>query len=287
MCNNESSGSFDIKVNGDRCTGCGACVDTCPAHIFYMESEDIVTRYRDHCILCGHCICVCPEDAVIHSGLEASKFVEINKGVEVDKDAMYKFLRSRRSCRSFKDKEVSREELEGLVDIARFAPTAHNWQNFEFIVISDKERVERLSKITAEFYGKMADTLEENRDNLPEYLKELLHGARLNYEFSRAGKDRIFRGAPALVIVHADPTNPSAAENCHYAVAYMVLMAHGMGLGATIIGYLVGAVPHSPEIQKEIRLPGGNQVFGCVAVGYKKRRYFKMPARNPALVEWR
>ncbi|MBN1572143.1 MAG: nitroreductase family protein [Deltaproteobacteria bacterium] len=280
------SESFYIGVDVDKCTRCGACVETCPAHIFYMESEEILTRYRDHCILCGHCICVCPVDAVIHSGLETSEFVEIKKGMEIDRDTLYQFLRSRRSCRSFRDKAVPKEELETLIDTARFAPTAHNWQNFEFIVVSDKERVMRLSKITSEFYGKMADALEGNRESLPEYLKGLLHGARLNYEFSRAGKDRIFRGAPAVIVVHADPTNPSAAENCHYAVSYIVMMAKGMGLGATIIGYFVGAAPHSPEIVKEIGVPEGNQVFGCVAVGYQKSKYLKMPARNRAKVEW-
>jgi nitroreductase/NAD-dependent dihydropyrimidine dehydrogenase PreA subunit len=278
--------SFDIGVDIDKCTRCGACVDTCPAHIFYMESEEILTRYRDHCILCGHCICVCPVDAVVHSGLDMSGFVEIEKGMEIGEDAIDRFLRSRRSCRNFKDRPVEREKLEALIDVARFAPTAHNWQNFEFVVVSDKERVASLSKITAEFYGRMAESLEPNRESLPEYLKGLLHGARLNYEFYLEGKDRIFRGAPSVIVIHADPANPSAAENCHYAAAYISLMAKGMGLGATIIGYFTGAAPHSPEIVKEAGVPEGNQVFACVAVGYHRRKYLKVPARKPARVEW-
>ena len=279
--------SFDIKVNKETCTKCGACVDTCPAHIFYMESGEIENRYQEHCIMCGHCVCVCPEDAVIHPGLNTDDFVDIKKGMEIDKERLYHFLRSRRSCRAFKEKGVSRDVLEELIDIGRLAPTAHNWQNVEFIVISDKKNVEKLSKITSEFFGTMAKNLEANRESLPEYLQGLIHGAKLNYEFSQAGKDRIFRGAPAVIITHGGTANPSITENCHYAVANIVMMAHSMGLGATIIGYLVGAAPHSPEIMKQLKIPEGNQVYGCVALGYPKRKYLKMPTRNSAAVEWR
>jgi hypothetical protein len=144
----------------------------------------------------------------------------------------------------------------------------------------------RLSKMAAEFYGNLAKNLEANRESLPQYLQELIHGARLNYEFSQAGEDRIFRGAPAVIIVHANAENTSAAENCHYAVANIIMTAHAMGLASTISGYLVGAVPHSPELAKEIKMSEGNQVFGCVAVGYQKTKYLKMPPRNRAKVEW-
>lgn len=278
--------SFDINVDKDKCTRCGACVESCPAHIFYMESDEVQTRYKEHCIMCGHCICVCPADAVVHPGLDASGFVDIEGDVKIDEDLFHRFLRSRRSCRSYRDKVVSKETMEALIEAARFAPTAHNWQNFEFIAINDPEKVMKLSKMAAEFYGNLAKNLEANKESLPQYLQDLIHGARLNYDFSTAGKDRIFRGAPAVIIVHADTSNASSAENCHYAVANIIMTAHAMGLGSTISGYLVGAVPHFPELAEEIKMPEGNQVFGCVAVGYRKTKYLKMPPRNEAKVEW-
>ncbi len=45
-----------VRVDRHRCTGCGACVRTCPMDI---------TRVGDHeCIHCGRCIDVCPEKAI-------------------------------------------------------------------------------------------------------------------------------------------------------------------------------------------------------------------------------
>ena len=53
-----------IRVDRSACTGCGACVRSCP-----MD----VVRVGDHeCIHCGHCISCCPEKAI---SLKAGKIV--------------------------------------------------------------------------------------------------------------------------------------------------------------------------------------------------------------------
>ena len=51
-------------------------------------------------------------------------------------------IRSRRSVRKFKDRRVSREDLEQLVDYARLAPSGMNKQPLEFVIVDEPE-VER------------------------------------------------------------------------------------------------------------------------------------------------
>jgi nitroreductase len=46
-------------------------------------------------------------------------------------------LRSRRSCRKFSDRAVSRDLVELVVDAGRLAATARNEQPWEFVVVSD------------------------------------------------------------------------------------------------------------------------------------------------------
>lgn len=46
-------------------------------------------------------------------------------------------LKLRRSIRIFQKKQIPRKELEGIVDTARYAPTARNVQPWEFVVITD------------------------------------------------------------------------------------------------------------------------------------------------------
>jgi len=55
------------------------------------------------------------------------------------------FLLTRRSIRRFEDKEVPLDLLVKAVDVARFAPSAHNNQPWEFIIVTDKDKLEALS----------------------------------------------------------------------------------------------------------------------------------------------
>jgi len=56
-------------------------------------------------------------------------------------------LKFRRSIRLFRDKQISRADLEKLIDAARFAPTARNVQPWEFVVVTDKHKLKDLSEL--------------------------------------------------------------------------------------------------------------------------------------------
>ena len=53
-------------------------------------------------------------------------------------------IRERHSTRTeFDEKRVlSKHDLEKILDAGRWAPTAHNMQNFEIIVVDDKKKLE-------------------------------------------------------------------------------------------------------------------------------------------------
>ncbi|MFN4133657.1 MAG: 4Fe-4S binding protein [Candidatus Hadarchaeales archaeon] len=55
------------KVNEEKCTGCGACVISCPALAIEMKDDGgrrKITYFYERCISCGRCEEVCPEEAV-------------------------------------------------------------------------------------------------------------------------------------------------------------------------------------------------------------------------------
>ena len=62
----DNSGSIEgmkIKVDIEKCVGCGTCVETCPFN-FRKVVDDKVVVDADQCVGCGRCIKVCPQGAI-------------------------------------------------------------------------------------------------------------------------------------------------------------------------------------------------------------------------------
>jgi len=60
---------------------------------------------------------------------------------------LLKLLKIRRSVRLFENKEIAKEKLEEIVDVARYAPTARNVQPWEFVVVTDKKKIVELASL--------------------------------------------------------------------------------------------------------------------------------------------
>ncbi len=51
------------KVDASGCTGCGACVDSCPSEAIEMQDGKAVIE-ADKCVDCGVCVDECPVEAI-------------------------------------------------------------------------------------------------------------------------------------------------------------------------------------------------------------------------------
>lgn len=50
------------KISGDKCIGCGACVEVCPVDAIKLQSGIAVVG--DECVECGVCVNECPNEAI-------------------------------------------------------------------------------------------------------------------------------------------------------------------------------------------------------------------------------
>lgn len=54
---------FDIRVDQNKCTQCGHCIDSCPT--FSLDKESVEKgKTLMSCTKCGHCVDACPEKAI-------------------------------------------------------------------------------------------------------------------------------------------------------------------------------------------------------------------------------
>ncbi|MCK5802828.1 MAG: 4Fe-4S binding protein [Lentisphaeria bacterium] len=49
-------------VDAEKCTGCNACVDSCPVEAIVMADDK--ATITDDCVDCGACVDECPVEAI-------------------------------------------------------------------------------------------------------------------------------------------------------------------------------------------------------------------------------
>lgn len=53
-----------LKLNKDKCKGCGLCIAVCPHRVFTMENGKADIVDKDRCMECGACALNCPFTAI-------------------------------------------------------------------------------------------------------------------------------------------------------------------------------------------------------------------------------
>jgi len=59
-------------------------------------------------------------------------------------------IKNRRTIRKFTDYKVTKEEIEKLIEAARWAPSWANTQSWEFVVVQDKDKIKEISNLYSE-----------------------------------------------------------------------------------------------------------------------------------------
>jgi nitroreductase len=196
----------------------------------------------------------------------------------LSKEKVVHFLRSRRSIRNYKGRIVPREQLAELIDVARFAPSGHNVQPVRWHVIYDKEELQRLAAIVIDWMRMLV-----NEGNP---LAEQMHMDRVVTAWE-SGTDRICRGAPHVIVVHAPQEERTAPAACTIALTYLELAAPSYGLGACWAGYFNMAANMWSPMLKALGLPAGHNSFGAMMVGYPKYKYVRLPLRKKPSITWK
>jgi nitroreductase/NAD-dependent dihydropyrimidine dehydrogenase PreA subunit len=264
-----------------RCKADGICVAECPTRIIELSPGDgtpkVAAALEEFCRNCGHCVAVCPHGAASITGMAPEQLPRVRQDWLLGREQVTHFLRARRSIRSYTPQPVARDVLAGLLDVARYAPSASNRQPVRWLVIYQTAEVRRLAGLVLDWI----------RACLPTQAP----AARRNNERLMAawdaGVDVICRGAPHIIVACGPENLPISATDCAIALTYLELAAPSFGLGACWAGFFTAAARQWPALQEALELTEGHIVCGAMMIGYPRYRYYRLPLRNEAQVIWR
>jgi len=284
------------------CTGCGLCVDVCPKGTIALKEEKAAVTGSE-CLHCGHCLGVCPTNAVRVASLDPSlsafkTFEPIDSWMPYgsgDIRYLVNVMQSRRSCRSFRERPVPRDLLEDLVKIGITAPSGSNCQQWTFTILPDRAAVERLAHRVGDFFDKLNRAAEKTwlrkglellgKPELEQYFRNHYTTVKEGLEtWKKEGRDLLFHGAPAAIVVGSKREASCPAEDALLATQNMLLAAHVLGLGTCLIGFAVRAMGKDRSILRGIGVPDDENAYAVIVLGYPKETYQRLTGRKQALV---
>ncbi len=286
-----------IVIDSALCTGCGACVATCPAQVFAQEGAETpspAARER-RCIDCGHCVAVCPHGAIAHASFPEGMVRPIDTERIPSYEQTLELMRARRSVRAFDDEPVERAQVEQIIEAARCAPSAHNIQGTEVLVVEDAALRDAIVKSTAAFFTKTAKQLRNPvirgimrfvaKDEIDDAL-ELIEDFDEITEAVAQGLDPILRGAPCLLVFHSAPGANFPNVNANLALHNATLACQALGLGSFYLGYVLGACQREKHISRLLGLPPKHRVHAAMGIGEPRHHFPNWVERKQLATKW-
>ncbi len=182
-------------------------------------------------------------------------------------------IKKRRSIRKFLDRDVTRDEINQMLEAARLAPSGLNAQPWRFKVVQNKDDISWLSReaVKGQRWVRGANIVFVCCADLKRYLED----AGANVRFLRdsgilppemlAGIEEYVRNAEKS---SSEMLRYAAATNCSIAITQMMLQAVELGLGTCWIGMY-----EENDIKNRFNIPEHMAVVALLAAGH--------PAEDP------
>jgi nitroreductase len=181
---------------------------------------------------------------------------------------LLKIIKTRRSIRRYKEKDVPDELLEKIIEAGRWSPSGDNGQPWRFIIVRDPETKKALGKIAAEGSGRRftAEYFTGRMQERFEGLKDLDKKDKAYKKLTSGEVSSFLANAPVIIIVCAKLDVWDVPYDSAMATQNMVLMAHALGLGSCVVVAPVSDMRDDVKVMKaKIH---GYKVIAPLAIGY-------------------
>ncbi|MEM2925278.1 MAG: nitroreductase family protein [Methanocellales archaeon] len=178
-------------------------------------------------------------------------------------------IKTRRSIRRFKSEMVREEDLRLMIDCARFAPSGTNMQNWHFIVIRNKEVMQRMRQV-----------VEDKIQEIDKYSDAGKKVAQLARYFT------FFANAPVVIVVLIEPRETffeqlgankyeamkqsgyTAASGVAAAIENLLLAAHALGYGTC---WMTGPLIAKSELEQILGVKKPFEIMALIPIGIPEK----------------
>ncbi|MDN3654243.1 nitroreductase [Ferruginibacter paludis] len=169
----------------------------------------------------------------------------------------------RRAVRKYKDKPVSIELIEKILDAGRMAPSAINKQPWKFFILTRRETIRHFSKEIKKVAVK--DFVKAGPAQILKTVTHLLHFLPGAIELFKSS-DHVFYGAPVVIFITAPADNEWASLDVGMCAQNMMLAAKAMGLDSCPVGF--GKYVEHTKIYSLLTIPKSDEVKLALIFGY-------------------
>ena len=167
---------------------------------------------------------------------------------------LYEAIKGRRSIRRFKPDPVSKEVLDRIFEMAMWAPSGMNLQNWHFVVVTG-DRKEALVEIVSKSF-----------EYIEPVLKQVFAEKPKAAEFTKRFFERL-GGAPVLVFAYFMPTRErpeTSIQTVAAAIQNFLLAAHAEGLGTC---WMTGPLHVNKQINECLEI-SDKTLVAVIPMGY-------------------
>lgn len=219
---------------------------------------------------------------------------------------LMKLIKERHSSRVMFDpkRPIKKQDLHQILEAGSWAPTAHNMQNFEVIIVDDKKIMNKIAAVKAptsltfvrENYKQLSFSVEELRKKKTGILGTMFPEAwrKPNIKPSDLKEDdrdsfmaQELSSTPLLGIVLYDPSRRAPASEGDFlgiislgcVMENMWLMANSLGIDFHIVSSLSNG-PFEKEIKKLLNIPKGLVIAYSFRLGYATQAFKYLKVRR-------
>lgn len=169
-----------------------------------------------------------------------------------------KNILTRRSIRTYKEDQISDNQLNCIIEAGKYAPSGSNSQTWKFTVVQNKEKLEQLNSLVRKAFKDL------------EVEEKTYRSKKSGKKSAESDSYKFYYNVPTLIIVSNDREYSNCMADSAAAIENILLAAHSLGLGACFINQLTWFCDNK-DLRKyltEIGIPENYVICGSVAVGY-------------------